>query len=297
MTIRNQQLCLVIVRCERRPCAGSERTDLPLAKANGVELCYEQTGDRGAPMVLIHGSWIDHSNWGMVVPGLSKSFRVLTYDRRGHGKSQKVASQGSFDEDAEDAADLLHQLGLAPAHIVGNSGGSVIALKMAVRRPEVFRSLNIHEPPAFDLLKGDPSMGPMLARLDSIGKVVKALQSGDKVGGARMFAEFVTGPGGWDRMPPQQREAFIANADTFLDESKDPLGLTVDLKALSGFSRPTMLTYGGKSPASFRPVVDKVAAAIHGAKVFSFDDAGHMPHVTHPDKFVATATEFAMSSE
>lgn len=41
-------------------------------------------------MVLIHGSWGDHANWQAVVPGLSESFRVLTYDRRGHSKSEKV---------------------------------------------------------------------------------------------------------------------------------------------------------------------------------------------------------------
>jgi pimeloyl-ACP methyl ester carboxylesterase len=56
---------------------------LPITEANGVDLYYELTGDRGDPIVLIHGSWTDHSNWNPVVAGLSGNFRVLTYDRRG----------------------------------------------------------------------------------------------------------------------------------------------------------------------------------------------------------------------
>jgi len=94
---------------------------MPVAKANNVNLYYELNGERGDPMVLIIGSWSDHLNCAQVVPGLSESFHVLAYDRRGHSQSQKVAPQGSYDEDADDVAALMVQLSLAPAHVVGNS--------------------------------------------------------------------------------------------------------------------------------------------------------------------------------
>ena len=60
---------------------------MPFAEANGANLYYELNGEHGDPIVLIHGSWGDHANWRVVVPGLAKSFRVLTYDRRGHSSS------------------------------------------------------------------------------------------------------------------------------------------------------------------------------------------------------------------
>ncbi len=270
---------------------------MPFAEANGVNIYYELKGESGDPMVLIHGSWIDHSNWTRVVGGLSESFRVLTYDRRGHSKSQKISKQGSFDEDADDVADLIAQLGLAPAHVVGNSTGSVIALKLAAKRPTIFRSLIVHDPPAFGLLRSDPAMTPLLARTNTLEDVAKVLESGDTAKGARLFADFLAGPGGWDRLPPPEREILIANAATYLDETRDPLAFTVDLTGLSKFSRPSLLTYGGKSPATFRPVIEILAKAIPNSKVFVFDEAGHMPHISHPDKFVATVAAFARSSE
>src|SRR5438128_9911751 len=120
---------------------------MPIASANGVNLYYELNGEDGDAMVLIHGSWGDHANWQAVVPGLSKNFRVLTYDRRGHSKSENVGAQGSFDEDALDTSALLANLGLSPAHVVGTSGGAIIALKLAGIRSSIFRSLIVHEPP------------------------------------------------------------------------------------------------------------------------------------------------------
>ena len=82
-----------------------------------------------------------------MVPGLAESFRVVVYDRRGHSRSQRPDTPGSVDEDGDDLAALLEALELAPAHVVTNSYGGNIALRLATRRPEVFRSLSCHEPP------------------------------------------------------------------------------------------------------------------------------------------------------
>jgi pimeloyl-ACP methyl ester carboxylesterase len=59
---------------------------MPHLRVNDVELFYDEAGD-GDPLVLVHGSWGDHSNWQGVVPTLTQSFRVVTYDRRGHSRS------------------------------------------------------------------------------------------------------------------------------------------------------------------------------------------------------------------
>ncbi|MGH2985621.1 MAG: alpha/beta fold hydrolase [Solirubrobacterales bacterium] len=57
------------------------------AEANGVRLYYEHHGS-GDPLVLVHGSWADATNWALVVPALAEGFQVLVYDRRGHSRSQ-----------------------------------------------------------------------------------------------------------------------------------------------------------------------------------------------------------------
>src|SRR6266478_5082426 len=110
---------------------------MPMSMFNGVHLYSESRGDHGAPVVLVHGSWGDHHNWDPVVPGLARTFRVLTYDRRGHSQSERVTSQGSVDDDVADLAALITTSHLAPAHVVGNSFGAIISLKLALVRPDL----------------------------------------------------------------------------------------------------------------------------------------------------------------
>jgi pimeloyl-ACP methyl ester carboxylesterase len=271
---------------------------LPLAQANGVNLYYELNGDHGDPVLLIHGSWTDHSVWNLVVAGLSERFRILTYDRRGHSKSEKTDTQGSGEEDAADAAALLARLDLVPAHVVGNSFGGSIALKMAASQPSVLRSLNVHEPPLFGLLADDPAILPAVTEgRKSREQVVRVLESGDKVGAARLFMDTLTsGPGSWERMPAQRREMMVANADTWLDEIKDSAGGSVNLEALARFTKPALLTYGGRGMRGSKLVIERLAKALPNSKVQLFPNDGHSPQASNPQEFVRTVTAFAQSA-
>jgi pimeloyl-ACP methyl ester carboxylesterase len=125
---------------------------MPTVKINGLDLYCEQTGT-GDPVVLVHGSWTDHHTWDRIVPMLARSFLVLTYDRRGHSKSARPAEQGSIREDVGDLAALIEQSRLAPVHVVGNSFGGSITLRLASERPDLFRSVHVHEPPLRGLLE------------------------------------------------------------------------------------------------------------------------------------------------
>jgi pimeloyl-ACP methyl ester carboxylesterase len=107
---------------------------MPEQRVNGVNLFYESTGS-GDPLVLIHGSWEDHNSWRLVVPDLARSFRVMTYDRRGHSLSERPLGQGSRREDEEDLAALMEALDLAPAHVAGNSFDGSIALGLISSLP------------------------------------------------------------------------------------------------------------------------------------------------------------------
>lgn len=97
---------------------------MPTAHVNGIQIHWQIDGAAGHPIVLVHGSWGDHQNWTPVVPALSRSFRVLTYDRRGHSKSERPPGQGSVREDSADLAALLEHLRHSPAHVIGNSFGA-----------------------------------------------------------------------------------------------------------------------------------------------------------------------------
>jgi pimeloyl-ACP methyl ester carboxylesterase len=169
---------------------------MPEAEANGVRLYYELHGG-GEPLALVHGSWVDATTWRFVVAGIAESFRVLVYD--GHSRSERPESQGSVDEDGDDLAALLEALGLAPAHVVTSSSGGTIALRLATRRADVFRSLSSHEPPLWGLLEDDPESQELLQQgarsLEAIGS---RIAEGDHECAARQFVDQVAlGPGAW----------------------------------------------------------------------------------------------------
>lgn len=262
---------------------------MPVATINGVRIFWEQRGDSGAPLVLVHGSWGDHHNWDGVVPGLARRFRVFTYDRRGHSQSERVPAQGSIEEDVADLAALIATNNLAPAHVAGNSFGAAITLKCAAAHPELFARAIAHEPPLLGMLGDHPALPAVHTR---IGRVLETLKSGDLESGARQFVETVAlGPGMWDKLPPEMRQTFVFNAPTWVDEMSEPeSAMAVDLARLASFPHPLLITRGTESPPFFYAILDRIAAAVPHVQQYTFRGAGHIPHVTHADEYVRLVT-------
>lgn len=270
---------------------------MPRVEANGVELFYEVAG-AGAPLVLVHGSWGDHHNWIPVLPALAERFRVLVYDRRGHSRSGRPPGQGTRHEDEEDLAALMETLGFAPAYVAGNSFGASTTLGLATRRPDLFRGLAAHDPPLTGIVMDDPRLRPLME--DIAGKfasVLTHLRADDPLAAARQFTdEIALGPGNWDRLPPPVQQTFLANAPTFLDEHGDPHWADLDLPRLSAYTGPTLLTRGTASPPWFATITTRLVEALPQAATHTFEGAGHIPHVTHPEAYARVLTAFIDSA-
>ena len=267
---------------------------MPIAAVNGVRLSYDLAGDGPVPLVLIHGSRVSRHSWDTVVPLLARDFRVLTYDRRGHSESERLATQGSVHEDVADLVALLEHLQMVPAFVVGNSLGGSIALRFAAQHPRLVRGVVAHEPPLFRLLEPDAAFAPMLAEIGQrIGAVVNRIAQGDHHGAAEQFVETVAfGPGAWPQLPTNIQQTWVDNAPTFLDESKDPEWLAINLDQLRMLERPVLLSHGGQSPPTFEPVIRTLAKAMPSAELHLFKDAGHVAHLTHADEYVDTLRGF-----
>jgi pimeloyl-ACP methyl ester carboxylesterase len=267
---------------------------MTIAHVNGVRLFYEAAGSGRVPLVLVHGSWVSHESWEPVVPLLSASFRVVAYDRRGHGASERPAGQGSVREDVADLAALVERLGLAPAFLVANSFGGAIALRLAAERPDLVHAVAAHEPPLFSLLAGDPAHAALLDELGPrVGAVAQRIAAGDHAGAAEEFCETVAlGPGSWAQIPDAIRRTFVQNAPTFLDEVRDPEALAIDPAVLRGIERPVLLSLGDQSPAAFAPVIARLAKELPRAQLVTFPGAGHVPHLTHPGPYAEAVAAF-----
>ena len=110
------------------------------ARINGVELAYELRG-RGAPIVMIHGAQGDQSMFAGLAAAFAEKYRVLTFDQRGSGLSEKPDVPYSMAMLADDTGALMDHLGMSPAHVIGVSMGGMIAQELALRHPDKVRSL------------------------------------------------------------------------------------------------------------------------------------------------------------
>lgn len=267
---------------------------MPRATVNGVGIRYQDSGTAGPPLVLVHGSWGSHHSWDPVAPRLAESFRVVTYDRRGHSESERVPGQGSIHEDVADLAALIEHLGLAPASVAGSSWGSIITLRLAITRPELLRAIVCHEPPLIALIADDPEVRPIAEGVRTrIAAVIERLAAGDNAGGAERFVETVAmGPGMWAKLPLPAQQTFIENGPTYLDEFRDPDQQSIDLDQVRTISTPALLTRGDQSPAMFPAINRILAGAIPGVDLLLFPGAGHVPHLSHPAEYAAAVTSF-----
>ena len=263
---------------------------MPKVTIGGLRIQVDATG-AGEPVVLVHGSWGDGRSWEPLVAELTPGFRAIRLDRRGHSRSEGAPGQGSVEEDVADVAAVIERVAGRPAHVVGNSFGASIALRLAAGHPELVRSLAVHEPPLWGLAPEDPGAR---ALEDAVRPVLRLLAAGDLEGGARHFAEaIVFGPGAWDGgMPEALKAVFVANAPTFLDESRDPQAYTIALDRLAAFAGPVLLSGGERSAPGFHAVLERLAAALPGAERAMLPEAGHVPYATHPAEYAALLTSF-----
>lgn len=113
---------------------------MPKISVNGCNLYYEVEGD-GEPVILVPGFASGRSIWSRQTPALSRNFRVISFDPRGVGESDKPEGELSITLLADDLAHLLLALNIHRAHIVGASFGGFVAQEFALKYPLMTRKL------------------------------------------------------------------------------------------------------------------------------------------------------------
>jgi pimeloyl-ACP methyl ester carboxylesterase len=253
-----------------------------------LHLHVEQRGT-GEPLVLVHGSWGSRDRWALVEDELAHSFRVVTYDRRGHGFSDFGDPDSTRRDDEADLAWLIEALGAGPVHLVGTSYGGSISLGLAARRPDLVRSVCVHEPPLVDLAADDALVQACIAEFTAVAELI---DRGERRAAARRFVERVAlGPGGWEMMPADGQQAMVNHAEAFVREARGP---NWGESALGDVHRPVLLTAGQASPAWFAPVMDALRTELPAAASLTILGAGHIPHITHAGEYVDVISDFAL---
>jgi pimeloyl-ACP methyl ester carboxylesterase len=105
-----------------------------------VRLHWEDSGGSGPPVLLIMGLGMNATGWWRTIPVLS-DFRVLSFDNRGVGRSERVPGPYTVAQMADDAVSVLDAAGVEAAHVYGISLGGMIAQEVALRHPSRVRAL------------------------------------------------------------------------------------------------------------------------------------------------------------
>ncbi len=104
---------------------------------------YNYEWDREAEaLVLLHGGLSKTSSWDyLMVPPLEDEFHIFAYDRTGHGFTGDRAGSLHFEFQAQEAIAYLEDVVKEPAHLIGYSDGGIIALMVAIARPDLVKSI------------------------------------------------------------------------------------------------------------------------------------------------------------
>jgi pimeloyl-ACP methyl ester carboxylesterase len=260
---------------------------MPVELANETQLYYELRGD-GPPLLLMMGASGYGGVFGRFAEFLAGDFTVVSYDRRGNGRSPRRAGWNatSPEEQADDAVALLAGLGLAPAAIFGTSSAGIFALSALIRHPESVRGVVLHEPALFALFDDPKDVRNRLTRL-----VQEGMEAGGPAKAFERFLRFAAGDANWERLEPAAQKRMLASADTYFGvESGAFDSYLPDQETLASITTPVKLLVSSQSHAFFAEAAARLAELL-GVEVATTPGT-HFPYLDHPQELAQTVKPF-----
>lgn len=241
------------------------------------------TGPR--PVVALHCSLAHGGAWSALAARLA-GVRIIAPDLPGHGASPAWDGQGSYpDQVTRVVAALLTEIAPAgPPDLIGHSFGATVALRLALERPELVRSLVLIEPVLFAAARANQPQ-VFADHMARAAPFRAAFAAGDLQTAARLFhAEW--GQGSPETLPARQwdgivqRIGLVVAQDAVLTE--DGAGL-LGHQRLEGLGLPVLLLEGTGSPPVIGAIGRELARRLPMARRTRIDGATHMLPFTHPD--------------
>jgi len=254
--------------------------------SDGARIDYSMAGAASAPTLLfINSIATTRELWARQVPRLAKSFRVITYDARGHGFSQVTAGDYTIEQLGRDALAVLDDAGAETAHVCGISLGGITAMWMGVHAPRRIRSL---------------VLANTAARIGSVEMWSERIAFVKQQGMATL-ADLT--------MPRWFTEGFRAREPHTIEQFRSMIAACSqdgylrccaalrdeDLReAISGIACPVLCIAGNSDPATPPEALQFIHERIAGSRLVRLD-AAHLTNVEQHEAFTHALTEFIPS--
>jgi 3-oxoadipate enol-lactonase len=259
---------------------------MPWIEANGASLRYELSGSGKQTLVLLHEAGGCLESYEDALPGLEKEFRVLRYDQRGFGFSEKVREM-SFETVVADLAALLDALKItAPVHVAGCAMGGDFAVGFAARHPGRVAKLVIASP---HIGSNAARSAPSIERAALVER--EGIRAAMKASHERSYPENLRA------LDPERFKRYqarwVCNTPASFAASARMMS-TVDLTPEYAKIKAPTLVIGAKHDTQRPPeAAERVARAISGAK-YVLADTGHFMNLETPQLFVYRVVPFFM---
>ena len=254
------------------------------ADLGGRRLAYDEVTPpepRGT-ILLLTGLGAKRQGWARQLPAFGQEYRTLALDHRDVGDSDPFEAAYTVTDQADDAADFLHALNIDRAHVVGISMGGFIALNLALRYPDLVRSLVLVSTSA-----GGASYVPPTPEAQATLAPDFSLDPAER---ARRTYRAITGPGFMDAHP--EVADLIGQAATERPMSPESYArqygaaLTHDVSAhLGQIHIPTLVVHGDADPLVPYANGQYLAGHIPNAHLVTYRGVGHIPIVERAEDF------------
>ena len=267
---------------------------MPFVSAtDGTRIHYEVTGKPGAtPILMIQGLGASKNAWNLQRIAMATRFRIISFDNRGAGRSDKPTEPFTLEQMAEDAIAVLDAAGVETAHVVGASMGGVISQIVAVKHPHRVRSLTL----VCTACRNHPWRQELLQSWAKTAEEKGMIEVGKEA------AQWVMSPRSFRRLVPaftwmgplaalRPRHSFVSQIHAILNTRED----LVD--QLSTITAPTMVIVGNQDILTPRGDSEEIAERIPNAELVVISGAAHGLMMEHSSTFNKILIEFLQRTE
>ncbi|MFC3225642.1 alpha/beta fold hydrolase [Marinibaculum pumilum] len=255
-------------------------------------LWFDDSGESDLPVVLcLHSLWLDRTMFDGFAAAARGRFRVVRPDFRGQGQSAPATEEVvTMEECADDMEAFIEALGLKEVHLLAQSMGGDVALRLVAKRPDLFASLTM----AGSSARGEPE--------EQMAWIESYIESARRQGGFKgenldtlmgiMFGESTRNDPSRQAMLQHWRDRMSA---TNLSLWPAILGVGYRkgiLHLLSGIATPTLIISGAEDPVRPPAWSDEVAAGLQNARLVRVPKVGHSPTLEAPEQVLPQILDF-----